>query len=549
MEGFGIKNFRSFDSEGVFLDKIEKINIIIGKNNSGKSNVLRFFQFVNSNINSLSNFPNDLTNQHRRNGRNAIISMNIKGDKFIQNQEILKSKLRYQYKSFLENYHMIDYDFILNSITIPDEITNLEDEQLYPLQNHYSRASKADLLQVIRDNWIQIINQLIRSTFKDLIYIPHFRAIKEGHPFGDSNSSINGSNIISKMFEMQNPKIGQEHSREKFNLIQDFIRDLINKQDLIIDIPYDKKEIVLTIDHNRLPLDSFGTGIHQLVMLCTILVIHENSIVCIEEPEIHLHPELQRKFINFLNKTKNTYFITTHSNIFLDSKENTSIYFVQNDGVKSTLINVNQTSKSFSVLNDLGYKSSDILQSNGIIWVEGPSDRTFLLKWISLLDDTLVEGLHFSIMFYGGRLLSHLSFTNCEIINELVPILKLNRNAYVIMDRDGFTAKKQINQTKTRIKEEIGDCNTWITKGREIENYLSEKTLIDWLNVKCVKIDSDSKLETIVSQVSKIKYETSKSKYSAEIINFIGKDDLKVLDLESKIKEIVTVIKGWNNLI
>tara|TARA_R110000751_G_scaffold307293_1_gene428049 strand:- start:749 stop:1798 length:1050 start_codon:yes stop_codon:yes gene_type:complete len=348
------------------------------------------------------------------------------------------------------------------------------------------------------------------------------------------------------MFEMQNPLIGDERSRDKFNLIQTFVRDLINKPDLEIEIPHTKEEIVLTIDDNRLPLESFGTGIHQLVLLCSTLVIHENSIVCIEEPEIHLHPELQRKFIKFLGKTKNIYFLTTHSNIFLDSRYNTSIYHVQNDGIKSTIFNANRTTKTFSILNDLGYHSSDILQSNGVIWVEGPSDRTFILKWINLIDSSLVEGLHFSIMFYGGRLLSHLSFENEKIISELIPLLKLNRNAYVIMDRDGFSSITKLNATKSRIKAELGDRNSWVTKGREIENYVSENTLKKWLEIDKIKADSNKKLEDLISKVSTKKYATAKSKYSTEIIKHIEEDDLNVLDLKLKMNQLIKKIKSWN---
>jgi len=547
MQGFGIKNFRSFDNEGVYLDNLKKINIIIGKNNCGKSNVLRFLQILHSNINDLDKFPNDLTNQHRRNGKSAIISVKLKGSDFSHNKDKFRQTSGFDYNTFLESFHSFDFDLISKNIELPENINNLEWGQLIPLQSQYTRADKTILLNIIKDSFKRTIEHNIKSVFKDLIYIPHLRVIKEGHQFGDSNSSINGSNIISKMFEMQNPKIGEEKSRDKFNLIQSFVRDLISKPDLIIEIPHTKEEIVLTIDQNRLPLDSFGTGIHQLVMLCSTLVIHENSIVCIEEPEIHLHPELQRKFINFLSKTKNTYFITTHSNVFLDSRYNTSIYHVQNDGIKSTIFNANQTSKTFTILNDLGYQSSDILQSNGVIWVEGPSDRTLLLKWISLLDDTLIEGLHFSIMFYGGRLLSHLSFENDKIITELIPLLRLNRNAFVIMDRDGFSSKVKINQTKTRIKNELGNKNSWITRGREIENYLTEKTLKSWLQVERVTTNSDNKLEEIVSKVSTKKYDTSKSKYSNEIVKHIELEDLEILDLKLKINQLIKNIKEWNN--
>jgi hypothetical protein len=44
-----------------------------------------------------------------------------------------------------------------------------------------------------------------------------------------------------------------------------------------------------------------------------------------------------------------------------------------------------------------------------VIWVEGPSDRIYIRHWLKLADAHLTEEVHFSIMFYGGKLLSHLS--------------------------------------------------------------------------------------------------------------------------------------------
>ncbi|QQY81168.1 ATP-binding protein [Tamlana sp. s12] len=546
IQEFGISNYRSFDEKGVYLCNLKKINVIIGKNNCGKSNVLRFLQTLNFIIKDLNKFPNDIQNQHRRNGEQSVLHLKIKGDEFPIDKNKIRPHLKFDYKNFLSEFHNFSISLNSQKIKLPEFFENLTPQQLEPFQTKYSTASRIELINTIEQQWTKTIIAKIQSSFSDLIYIPHLRVIKEGHSYGDSNSSINGSNIISKMFEMQNPVIGDEKSREKFNLIQAFVRELINKPDLEIEIPHTKEEIVLTIDGNRLPLESFGTGIHQLVIMCSTLVIHENSVVCIEEPEIHLHPELQRKFIRFLNKTKNIYFITTHSNIFLDSRYNTSIYHVLNDGIKSTIYNAKRTDRTFSILNDLGYHSSDILQANGIIWVEGPSDRIYILKWIELLDNTLIEGLHFSIMFYGGKLLSHLSFDNEQMISELIPLLKLNRNAFVLMDRDGFSKQTKINPTKSRIKKELGDRNSWVTKGREIENYLTSNTIKSWLGIENLKIDSDKKLEDIIASKSTKKYSSNKSRFSAEIVKHIEVVDLDILDLKLKITQLVKRVKKWN---
>src|SRR5690554_6825353 len=117
-------------------------------------------------------------------------------------------------------------------------------------------------------------------------------------------------------------------------------------------------------------------------------------------------------------------------------------------------------------------------------------------------------------MFYGGRLLSHLSFDSEQIISELIPLLRLNRNAFVVMDRDGFSSQTRINKTKSRIKQELGDRNSWVTKGREIENYLTSKTIKSWLGIDKLKIDSNKKLEDIIAKVSTKKYASAKSKLS-----------------------------------
>jgi len=113
-----------------------------------------------------------------------------------------------------------------------------------------------------------------------------------------------------------------------------------------------------------------------------------------------------------------------------------------------------------------GYQSSDILQANGVIWTKGPSDRIYLLRWLNLFNPSLTEGLNFIIMFYWGRLLFNLTFKNKEVVLDLIPLLKLNRNDFVVMDRDCFSNNTGLNNTKKRIKAEVGVKKYWITKGR-----------------------------------------------------------------------------------
>ena len=50
LDGFGVSNYRSFGSSNVLFCPLEKMNIIVGKNNSGKSNALRYLNTHFSNV-------------------------------------------------------------------------------------------------------------------------------------------------------------------------------------------------------------------------------------------------------------------------------------------------------------------------------------------------------------------------------------------------------------------------------------------------------------------------------------------------------------------
>jgi len=89
-----------------------------------------------------------------------------------------------------------------------------------------------------------------------------------------------------------------------------------------------------------------------------------------------------------------------------------------------------------SVLDDLDIRASDILQANGIIWVEGPSDRLYLNRWIELWTvGALREGAHYQILQYGGSLLAHLDAEPPDTPSDTIHILTLNRNAAVLLER------------------------------------------------------------------------------------------------------------------
>lgn len=136
----------------------------------------------------------------------------------------------------------------------------------------------------------------------------------------------------------------------------------------------------------------------------------------------------------------------------------------------------------FEQLRAVGYRASDLLQANSVVWVEGPSDRIYLLHWIRELAPELVEGVDFSVMFYGGALLSHLTAERPDAADpNLVDLWRINQRMWLVMDSDKVKGG-ELKPAVHRLQEEIerdGRGGSWITEGYTIENYIPPPLLLE----------------------------------------------------------------------
>lgn len=310
-------------------------------------------------------------------------------------------------------------------------------------------------------------------------------------------------------------------------------------------------------DEDRFALSKMGSGLKTIILVLLNLIVlpkmnpEKQYAFGFEELENNLHPSLQRRLFDYIYRYavqhETYFFITTHSHVAINmffNKDHCSLYHVIKENGVSSIKKIQNCSDQNEILDDLDVKASDLLQANGIVWVEGPSDRIYIKKWLELYGGTDVEeGKDYQFAYYGGRLLSHYSAEEKE---GLINILSVNRHSAIVIDSDKRDADASINDTKQRVSREFENKGmfVWITAGKEIENYLTVDDLKAVLWNESVEQCGQYDLFPDYIEPSFKNFSSRKVDFARKVCE--GLTTSEYLDRGEKVKKLYSEIKKWN---
>lgn len=542
----GLKKYKSFNGWAV-LDGLGNVNLIIGKNNSGKSSVLDIVEYIFDKNLILTNKPEEvivgqiLTEQVLESafGKNTY-GGSIGGNHYMYGSNFKNRDLTYTLSRSIDNSYSIAHT--KNSVELAEVIDN--------------NRAKSEFLNACRTLYNSLPSG-IRKVAAERNIIPEEQTSCDVLPNG-----IGATSIISTYLNdsKKDEKLVEEELLSVFNEIlgEDAHFDAIKVQQVEQPDKSHLWEIFLTEKGERYPLSKMGSGLKTILLVLINLIIctkeKSASIFLFEELENNLHPALQRRLFNYIYNYAIEHdiivFMTSHSHVSINcyfGKESANIYHVEKNDGGSTVKKIENYLDKAELLDDLDVRASDLLQSNGIIWVEGPSDRIYIKKWLSLVEPSLKENEHYQFAYYGGRLLSH--YTGAVEGNDLIKILLTNRNSAIVIDSDKRNRQATINETKKRVQGEFetNKLFCWVTKGKEIENYITSRTINAHYDSALAQVKQYELFPNYISSLND-NFSLQKVKFAQDLADDIKAEDLAILDLKEKVTKLATVIKKWNHL-
>jgi len=462
---FHVEGFKPIEQAG--FEPVEELSVLIGKNDAGKSSFLEAVRIF-----LLEKGKPDKSHFHMREAEEIVFSGRFEGvpddfseqlaDSVDTSDGTLRIVRRYEY----------------NEGRAPSRTTLLgEDEQ--------ETLGVGTIVDDGEELNKKPSRERIWSFLPEPIYIPAERNISEETKFKSDtwidrllNPLLNDSEALIEKRESLEEEL-QEEIGDLSNLIGGRLE---SRMDSISEVAVDPGTIdlgkaftpsITVKDHSTetsVPVEEHGSGVGSMFVLSLVEAYRERHIdegyfLLFEEPGVWLHPEAKREMLGSIKEIARSggqIMLSTHSPIFIDRRGRGTLHLVQREYGKTSIQRINED--YLSAVEELGARNSDILQSDFVVYTEGPSDAA-ILETVAREYVEDWERKNITIQHLGGT--GNIKKCNPEDLEGI------NHNFCFLLDSDRRHEDDTPSDAVQQIRDDCQGLRAFvhILEKREIENY------------------------------------------------------------------------------
>lgn len=511
-----IKNFRNFQDKEVEFK--EGVNVLIGHNNAGKTNLLKALSlaldFQGSKRLGIDDFhkssTDTLLDELKKDPPKVTIEVTIKGkhDKENPDNDDLVTVSNWLIKLDAEYEALLTYEFFLpekekSERKYEDLLKDIQDikQAWKTIEHDFLRYYVYRVWGGKKDNLNQADSESLQKF--DFQFLDAIRDV-ERDMFSGRNTLLR--DVMNYFLDHEEDAVIKKQNKDNFRTaiapvveevqkrlqkgkeqIQTYAQDTgatfhgnakpefdgsISEQDIFAAL-----RLVIRYETGiDIPVSHNGLGYNNLVFMSLLLAKMQSdtskdykgsnakvfSILSIEEPEAHLHPSMQYKFLKFLDKNKGDnkvrqIFITTHSTHITSAVQLDDIICLHNENGETLVaypgkvFPESDTKKSKKyVQRFLDATKSDMLFAQKVILVEGLAEQ-LLIPTLAKYAGVSLEDNHIAVINVGGRYFEHfLSLFDTSKSGFAIP-----KKVVCITDRD--PVRKKISAEAEPTTEDYDD--------------------------------------------------------------------------------------------
>lgn len=421
-----LTNFKSINQ--VRIDDLGPINVIFGPTNSGKTSLLEapYFQFHHRTIIDPKRYEEFL---HSKAPRNDSL-MTVKSA-WVLEEPVPALDL-----------HPQDTLECITHVRFTDEDPRPEDQLLINGKQEGNLDRQQAAFEYLRAALKFSSSRRPGDTTKS-IYFP-----------GEESNEQRRQRFLTALQEL---KIQGDHYQEFLSYLQKMFPHLVYGSETERDI-----------------MDFFGMGFLGTAKLFVYLFDARYQVVLIDEPEIHFYPSLTRRFVKVLYEVvenlNKQILLATHSALFLQEKRLGDFYHAAKSKHFLTTVRKVDQNNLLEGLDILNAPPEAVLQSDIVIYAEGPSDIAVFEEWLAKFPE--LTHTNIAVFHLGGGSMGNINVDPLEL-------KKHNPLSLVIIDSERTTHGGPPDAAHADFLKRAFNTHLYclLLDRRAIENYFTPRAL------------------------------------------------------------------------